>query len=301
MNEFIVISGLDSDFFSVDFWQAKIVRVAYVIFIIIITFLLSRITRLLILKYISRYSAETRVSATQYQFFKHTLSAAIYILGIAFAIYAIPSLRTLSVSIFAGAGILAAIIGFASQQAFSNIVSGIFIVIFKPYRVNDRVEISSVNSGIVEDITLRHTVIRSFENKRIVIPNAIISNETIINSTLVDERVCKFLEINISYDTDINKAIEIIRREALKHPLFVDNRTPEGKNNDEPAVDVKVVALTDFSIKVRAYIWSENWQDSFEIGCDLNKSIIESFKKEGIKMPYYRALMLHEELPNLSK
>jgi len=69
----------------------------------------------------------------------------------------------------AGAGILAVAVGFASQAALSNIISGVFVVIFKPFRVGDRLKINEL-TGVVEDITLRHTVIRDLENKRIIIP-----------------------------------------------------------------------------------------------------------------------------------
>lgn len=93
------------------------------------------------------------------------------------AVYETNALRTVATSLLAGAGILAVAVGFASQQALSNIVSGIMIVIFKPFRVNDRLNIGTTFNGIVEDITLRHTVIRDFENKRIIVPNMVISQE----------------------------------------------------------------------------------------------------------------------------
>ena len=124
--------------------------------------------------------------------------------------YFTPSLRALGTTIFAGAGIFAAIIGFASQQAFSNIIGGIFIVIFKPFRVGDLIEIGVASKGTVEDITLRHTVIRDFENKRIVIPNSAISSETILNSHLKDGRINRRIEFRVFLDTDIDRAIEII-------------------------------------------------------------------------------------------
>ena len=122
----------------------------------------------------------------------------------------IPKLKSLGVTIFAGAGILAAIIGFASQAAFSNIVSGIFIVIFKPFRVGDIVKISNLYSGIVEDITLRHTVISDFENKRLIIPNSVISAETIHNSNILDNKICNHIWYGISYDSDVDLATSII-------------------------------------------------------------------------------------------
>lgn len=91
-------------------------------------------------------------------------------------------------TLFAGAGIFAAIIALASQQALSNIISGIFIVISKPFRVGDYIELSILHRGTVEDITLRHTVIRDIQNNRIIVPNSKINSETIVNYHLNDER-----------------------------------------------------------------------------------------------------------------
>jgi len=74
---------------------------------------------------------------------------------------------------------------FASQHAFANIVSGIFIVIFKPFGVGDWIKIgSNGTSGTVEDITLRHTVITTWEHKSLIIPNAKIDDMSIINYTI---------------------------------------------------------------------------------------------------------------------
>ena len=136
-------------------------KVFLMIAILIVTIFIERIIKYFLKRFIDKSSKKIKVDPTKYNFFKHSISAIIYILGISIAIYSIPELRAVSVSIFASAGILAVIIGFASQQAFSNIVSGIFIIIFKPFSVGNRIKISNEIGGIVEDITLRHTVIRN--------------------------------------------------------------------------------------------------------------------------------------------
>jgi small-conductance mechanosensitive channel len=216
--------------------------------------------------------------------------------GVGFAIYTIPALRTLSVSLLAGAGILAVIIGFASQAAFSNIISGIFIVIFKPFRVGDRLKIGTDVTGVVEDITLRHTVIRNFENKRLIIPNSVISNETLENASIGDEKICRWVEIGISYDSDIDKAMKIMEQEAMKHPDYIDNRTEEEKENKEPAVRVRVLGFGDSSVNLRAWVWAKDPPAAFRLGTDLNKSIKERFDKEGIEIPFpYRTITFKEK------
>jgi len=234
---------------------------------------------------------------TQFTFIKHFLAGIIYFIGLLSAVYTIPSFRSLVVSIFAGSGVLAIIIGFASQQAFSNIVSGIFIAIFKPFRIGDRVKlIGKETFGMIEDITLRHTMIRTFENKRIIIPNSVISNEIIENSNIVEDKVCNHLEIGISYDSDEDKAIEIIREEAMKHPAFFDNRTFEEVNEGMPPVNVRVVGFGDSSVNLKAWVWSRDSASGFVMKCDLNKSIKQRFDREGIEIPFpYRTIVFKKD------
>lgn len=259
--------------------------VIVVISITVLTVIIERIIRKLLNKYFEKSSKHIKVDHTRYAVFKHLISAIIYLSGFGIAVYAVPSLRTLAVSLFAGAGILAVIVGFASQKAFSNLVSGMFIAIFKPFRVGDVIKFSD-NLGVVEDITLRHTVIRNFENKRFIVPNSIISNQTIENYNINDEALCKFIEFNISYDSNIDKAMKIMRQEAEKHRFCIDKRSKEEKDKGEPIVNVRVTGFGDSSVKLRAWVWAEDPRSAFIMGCELNKSIKERFDKEGIEIPF---------------
>ena len=273
------------------------IRLVTFIGIIVASIILQKIVVFIVNRNLKRASKLGKRNETQYKFFKHFFSAVIIITGFILAIYSIPSLKTLAVSLFAGAGILAVIIGFASQHAFSNIVSGIFIVIFKPFSIGDRISIGTDLTGIVEDINLRHTVIRSFENRRMIIPNSIISSEKIENSSIEDEKICKFIEYGISYDSDMKKALKILEEEALKHPLHIDNRTKEEKKKKEPIVKTIVSSLGDSSVNIRAFVWTKNAIDAFNLSCDLNRIIKERFEKEGIDIPFpHRTIVFKKDI-----
>lgn len=243
-------------------------------------------------------SSILKTDPSKYRFLKHLLTGTIVAVGIGLAIFTIPSLRAISVSLFASAGILAVIIGFASQAAFSNIVSGIFIIIFKPFRINDVVQVGDLHTGVIEDITLRHTVIRNYENRRIIIPNSVISNETLINSTIIEEKTCRFLEVGISYDSDIDLAMKIIRDEVRSHPEFLDYRGPDDLEKGLPDVRVLVLRLSDFSVNLRAYLWAKDPATAFVMLTDLQKSIKERFDREGVEIPFpYRTIVYKNDLP----
>lgn len=275
------------------FWEPYVFATITCILTIIVASVFNRVLARLIRK----SSVEIIHDPTKYQFLRYAITASIYLVGFGLAIYTIPALRSVASSMLAGAGILAVTVGFASQAALSNIVSGAFIVIFKPFRVNDRIVIKDTMSGVVEDITLRHTVIRNFENRRIVIPNSIISNEVVVNSDLIESKVCKWLHFGISYDADIDLARSIIQEEVAKHPNFVDNRQPEDIEAGKPLVPVRVISLGDFSVNLRAWAWAGDTAAAFELETDLLESIKKRFDATGIEIPFpYRTVVYKKDL-----
>ncbi len=264
------------------YWE----QIIFALVVLIVSFVVSRILRYLIGRFIRGAAKKLNVDPTRYNFFKNAVDFIIFLIAFIIIFRSIPAFRTVGTTLLTGAGVLAAIVGFASQSAFSNIISGFFLVIFKPFSVGDRVRIGQLYAGDVEDITLRHTIIKDFENRRIVIPNSIISNETIINSTLTDEKTCMFIEIPVSFSANINKAISIIQEEALRHPFWIDNRTTEELTKGDHPVMVRVLSFGDFGILLRAYAWATSPNNGFDLKCDLNKSIQERFEKEGVEFGY---------------
>ena len=273
-------------------------QVVFSIFVLIVAFLLAKILRFIVGRFFKSAARKLNVDPTRYNFFKNASDFIIFLIAIVIIFRSIPSLRTVGNTLMTGAGILAAIVGFASQQAFSNIITGVFLVIFKPFSVGDRVKIGQLYTGDVEDITLRHVVIKDFENKRIVIPNSVISNEIIVNSTIVDEKVCMFIEFSISLESNIGLAQKIIQEQAMKHPLCIDNRGEIETSRGETAVMVRVMGFTELGTQLRAYAWAKNPTDGFDLKCDLNKSIKERFDLEGIAMSVPLRIIAYKNQPN---
>jgi len=256
-----------------------------VIVIVVVTVIVARISKRLFKRFVVSNTTEDD-DLTNYKFIEHSLSTIIYLIGFSFAIWNIPDLEHIAQSLVAGAGILAIAVGFASQQALGNIISGLFIVIYKPYVINDRITLRTDLRGVVEDISLRHTVIRNFENQRIIIPNSVISNEVLINSNFSDTQICRFIDVGISYSSDIDLAKKIIAEEIENHPLNIDVRTPEDINQGVPRVTVRLISLMDSSVTIRGWAWANNANDAFVLQCDLLESIKKRFDKEGIVIPF---------------
>ncbi|MDX1364852.1 MAG: mechanosensitive ion channel family protein [Arenibacter latericius] len=241
--------------------------------------------------------ATTNADATSLKFLGYVVVFVIYTVGLLFGLLAFPAFRGVTQAALGGAGVIALIAGVASQEALANLVGGIFIISFKPFKIGDIIKVSDTMVGTVVDITLRHTIIRNFENKMIVIPNAIINKEKLINYNLGDPKCCERIEIGISYDSDITLAKKIMQEECEKHPLIYDNRSKLEKKDGQPMVKTALISLDDSSVTIRAWAWARNYGDSFSIRCDILESVKMRFDKEGIEIPFpYRTLVIKENI-----
>jgi small conductance mechanosensitive channel len=274
------------------YWE----QVIFIVSVIIVTFVVSRILRFLVGRFFRAAARKLKVDPTRYNFFKNAVDFILFFVALVVIFRSIPALHTLGTTLLTGAGVLAAIVGFASQAAFSNIISGFFLVIFKPFSVGDRVRIGQLYTGDVEDINLRHTTIKDFENRRVIIPNSVISNETIINSTITDEKTCMFVEVAISLSSNIDQAIKIIQEEAERHRYYIDNRTDTEKARGEHPVMVRVMTFLDSGIHLRASVWAKDPTDGFDLKCDLNKAIKERFDAAGVTMANLHHLLVMKNL-----
>ena len=271
-------------------WEYILILVVTSLFV---AFILSYVIRKFLTLLINKKSKRLKINPTNFIFIKNSIQFVVYSITIFWIFMKIPSLSTLGRALFTGAGVLAAILGFASQKAFSNIIGGLFILFFKPFRVTDIIKIGDGVEGEVEDITLRHTIIKDFEFKRIVIPNSIISEETIINHDIIDKKIQKHIFIDISYDSNIDKAMTIIKDKIINHPLFLDRRSKKEKEGNISPIKIRVVTLDNYSVKIRAEAWTRNFYDSFNLKCDVLKSIKEAFDENGIEIPApYRTIVM---------
>ena len=220
---------------------------------------------------------------TIYQkFIKNVLSTVIWITGIIFALSWLPQFTDFAGALLAGSGIAALAIGLAAQDSLSNAFNGLFISISKPFEVGDRVRLVNANiTGFIEDITIRHTVVRTFTNSRIIIPNSVISRELIENSNFYNQQASSFIDIIITYDSDIEKAREIMARLISGHDDFIDTRAEETKETT-PLVPVFVRNLGLYGVELRASMWTENVSSNFAACSDVRMCIIKEFKEAGI-------------------
>ncbi|HYG49723.1 MAG TPA: mechanosensitive ion channel domain-containing protein, partial [Flavobacteriales bacterium] len=142
-------------------------------------------------------------------------------------------------------------------------------------------------SGVVEDITLRHTVIRDAENARIIIPNSMINSQTVINYDIIDNKFKKRILFNISNESDVELAIKLIKENIYRHPLIMESYYP-----DASAIDVAVTDLTEKHVTLRAYVWTLNADNASTLAHEINKTMLHEFRKHNIRISEPQTLVL---------
>ncbi len=275
---------LDMHFFGVSVRWLIVFAIKGVIIYLFIR-LLTGVTKYLFRRSM-RKQGKITLDETKVSFIRRIIVTAIYIIGIAAFLSLIPGMEKVSNSILASAGIMAAAVGLASQEALSNVIGGLFIIFSQPFKLGDFIELDSGVKGTVVEITLRHTAIRDAENRMILVPNNQINSTTIINSSYGDTSTCAFVEVGVSYTADLDQAISVMREEVMKHPLLTDHRTEEDKRNGVPQVIIRVINLGDSAITLRAWAWATSAGNAFVMKCELLKAIKERFDAEKIEIPY---------------
>jgi small-conductance mechanosensitive channel len=177
-----------------------------------VTIIVAQVIETLLERYLRQASIRLKVSPTKYLVLRRLVVAGVYVTGIIILIYSTPQLQTLSVAIFTSVSIIGIIVGIAAQSTISNVIAGIAIVVFKPFGVGDFVTVRG-ESGFVEDITFRHTVIRLLD-AHMIVPNSAITSEVVFNHS--DRNIASRIDVRVSYDSDLSLTRQIIQQEAQK-------------------------------------------------------------------------------------
>ncbi|MDR2656103.1 MAG: mechanosensitive ion channel family protein [Oscillospiraceae bacterium] len=221
-----------------------------------------------------------------HKFFYSLTVIIIYFIGFILFFSQIPSFDSGIATLLTGSGIAALILGLAAQEALGNALNGMTITFSKPFEVGDRISLVGRGiTGYIENITLRHTVIRTFNNSRIIVPNSVINKELIENADMVDNKASGFIDATITYDSDLDKASGIISKAITEHPYYLGEDTP-------PKVYVR--GLSPYGVELRASIWTKDVNTNFDACSDVRRRIKSEFDQAGIAFAQY---VLPEHLP----
>ena len=229
------------------------------------------------------------------KFLNSFLKGLAWVIGVLQVVALVPGMSSFTKTLLAGSGIAAVVLGLAAQESFGNLISGMLIAVFHPFQVGDRIHlINNDITGFVEDITLRHTVIRTLTNSRIIIPNSEMGKEKIENADYGDSTASSFLDMSVAYESNLEQAMEVMAEVIGEHPLYCDVRTAEEKAQGVPKVKVFVREFGESGIMLRANMWTRTTSENFEACSDARLAIKKAFDEKGIEIPYNKVVVLKQ-------
>ncbi len=247
--------------------KAFIRRAILALVILLISWLLSKIAGRTAGRVLAKHP---RASSLLENFARKTAGGVVLVIGI------MMTLGTLGVPLgplMAALGGGGFIVGFALQETLGNFASGMLIMVYRPFDLDDYVNVAGVE-GTVKQMSLVSTTLATVDNKLLIIPNKSAWGQTITNFTGCDVRRVD-LVFGIGYDDNIDQVINILKEIATQHQLVLD----------DPVVTVHVDELADSSVNLFCRPWVKT-ADYWTVHWDLTRQVKERFDAEGICIPY---------------
>lgn len=262
---------------------AEEMPVLYAVIKIVLVLILTRLLAML-LKFVLKKVENARARITKrpnyigYKLLNNVLVIALYIAGAVVAVNQVPALSTAVTAILAGSGILAVALGFAAQESVGNLVSGVFISIFRPFDVGDRIQIRAQDiTGYIEDITLRHTVIRTILGTRLIVPNSLMGSAVVENTNFKEgEPTRNFIDVDVSYGSDLSLAKRLMEEVVTAHPLYTGPKP----------LTVFVRQFGASGIALRATMTTATVDDNFIACSEVRQQLKETFDANGVTIPF---------------
>lgn len=262
------------------------VKLITIIVLFVVAFILSRVLNKLIdqwqrvqvkrMKKTNEYrhipEFDTKVEISQ-----RVVGTGIYFLWLVLALLQFESVRSLGTGLLASAGVAGIVIGMAAQSTLSNIVAGLSISFSQPVRLNDSV-IFQGEWGWIEEIGLMHTIIKTWDNRRIMVPNNILANTVIQNWTIKDASLLGVVMVYVDYECDVEQVRQWVKEivQSSKH------------STDKRLAVLQVVDFTEKTMVLRILSEGKDAPTTWELRCDIREKLIRKFQEHQLPLPRIR-------------
>jgi small-conductance mechanosensitive channel len=250
----------------------------YALVFAIMAWIIGRALRLAVQRVLAR-DKRAYVDRTTVNFLSQVAQFGVYLFAFISYAHLVPALSHLGSAWLASVGVISVVVGMAAQNTLGNLIAGFSLVLYRPFKVGDRLQVAApggLETGVVESINLGYTVLKTDDNRRIVIPNSAIASQTTINLSGEDPRVACSVPISISCDAEIDKARAILLELARQHPK---------------AQEVTGCPLTQWGpngIVLTLSAWCLGPGAAADLKNDLLEQARKRFNREGIGVPFPR-------------
>jgi len=212
------------------------------------------------------------------------ITYVIWVLAILIALSIVfpPSLPAL-LSLVSGMGFAAIVVGLAAQKVVGNWLSGLLIYFVRPFRLGDALLFRG-DYGVIEEIKITHTVIRTWDNRRLIIPNSVFDSEVVVNYHLKDPRMIGTVFVDITYESNYELAKNLMIKIASEHPNVLPDMPPQ----------VHLLEFGENGLRLRLIFMCKDQPTAFVTAAELRELIKKAFDENGIEIPYPRRYIISE-------
>jgi small-conductance mechanosensitive channel len=227
------------------------------------------------------------------KFLAKLIRYCVYVFAFVGYAHFVPSLSSLGAASLTSISVITVIVGLAAQNTLGNLVAGISLLLYRPFKLGDRLQViapTGLETGFVENLTLGYTLLRTDDNRRIVVPNSLMASQTTNNLTGNDPRVICSVPVGISYDSDIDKARSILLALASKHP-----RAKE-------VCGCPLTQVGSLGMVLTLDVWCADAFTAITLRYDLLEQAVKRFAQEGIGIPFAQTkIVLEDERHSIGK
>jgi MscS family membrane protein len=243
--------------------------------IVVITILVIRIVNDLATHWKEDWAAKTESSADDRLI--PLIEKIIKVIFVALAVIFIFDSWEIDISpLLATAGIAGIAVSLAVKDSLANVLGGLQLVLDKTFKVGDKVKLESGELGVILDVGLRSTKLRTYDNEVIYIPNGYLANAKVRNYTVPDLKLRVNVEFGVAYGSDTDQVRELVL-ESLKNM---------DKVLDDPAPAVQFLKMSDFSLDFIARVWVQDYMDAYSMNLQVTDQIYKTLNKHGINIPF---------------
>jgi MscS family membrane protein len=270
-----LVLGLKIGFQKIKFESKILNNLIDSLLIVIVTIFIIRILHDFSQHWLNEWASKTKSTADDrlIPLIEKILKVAILVLAVIFIFNA----WQINISpLLATAGIAGLAVGLAVKDSLSNILGGIQLVLDRTFKVGDKVQLESGETGVILDIGLRSTKLKTYDNEVIYIPNGYLANAKVKNFTMPDLTIRVNIDFGVEYGSDSDQVKHVVL-EAIKKVESV---------LEEPPPDVLFSKMSDFSLDFVARAWVKNYTEAFSTKLNITDEIYKALNKANIGIPF---------------
>ena len=193
-----------------------------------------------------------------------------------------------------GTAIITAIVGFAAQDSIKDIISGFLISMYRPFNTGDRIELESGIGGVVEQLTLGHTILRDYAGLKIIVPNSRISSMYVKNYSVSPNANSLHLTFPVSYNSDIRLTKDVIRQAIMESPYTIPYTQKDGSQQYS---DTLFLEMADSALHFKTSVfYPANGPATSVVKDDITSRVWDALNQNGIEVPYnYMNVVMKEK------